>query len=301
MVFKQFINRIQTVVQTNITDNPLYEAIFHSSPNALCLTDHNGNIKYINQTFCNLTGYLQDELIGNNMSILKSLKNDASLFTQFWQELYNTSRYSGQIWNRHKDGNHYLHDINITKIISDTTYYLCTYHDATEAKQIEERYRYLAFHDPLTGLANRMLFEDRLDQAIKNAARTGTMLGVLFCDLNEFKQLNDEYGHLTGDNILKEIAKLLSTFFRTTDTIARLGGDEFVVVVEQLQNDHEIQEITNKLKKKLKEPLGEKRVYMSASIGTAIFPSEGTSRDQLLSIADHKMYDDKSRFYGLNQ
>lgn len=290
---------MQSIIQAKIMNIPLFETIFKNSPNALCLTDYNGNIKYINQTFCRLTGYVENELVDQNMSIFKSLKNDALLFTQFWQELYKNSQYSGQIWNRHKDGSHYLHDVNITKIVSNATYYLCTYSDITQIQEMEERYRYLAFHDPLTGLANRMLFEDRFDQAIKNAARNGSMVGILFCDLNEFKQVNDEYGHLTGDCILKEVAKVLSNLFRTADTIARLGGDEFVIIVEQIQSTNDLYEITDKLKQKFKEPLGEQKLYISTSIGTAIFPTEGITRDQLISVADNKMYDDKNHFYGV--
>lgn len=279
--------------------NSLFEQIFLNSPTALSITDENGIIHYVNDAFRHLTGYTSKELIGNNLSIMKSSKNGPEFFKHFWERLQKFNTFTGNIWNQHKNALHALHCVTITPITLDKTYYLSTHVDVTKQVELQERHHYLAYHDPHTGLANRSLFEDRLDHAITNAARIGNSVGILYCDLNEFKQINDEYGHAIGDSVLTEVATRLGSFFRTGDTVARFGGDEFVVIIEHLDNDTQLEELAKSLAKKIAEPINKLNLNISASIGIATFPQDGLTKDQLLTIADHKMYHQKNHFYGL--
>jgi diguanylate cyclase (GGDEF)-like protein/PAS domain S-box-containing protein len=277
----------------------LFQQIFLNSPTALSVTDENGVIYYANEAFINLTGYTPKELIGNNLSMMKSSKNDPEFFKHFWEKLLRCSSFSGNIWNQHKDALHALHSVTITAIRLDKTYYLSTHIDVTREVELQERHHYLAYHDPHTGLANRSLFEDRLAYAIANAARIWHSVGILYCDLNEFKQINDEHGHAAGDYVLAEVAKRLGSFFRTNDTVARFGGDEFVIIVEHLDNESQLEHMAKSLAKKISEPINELNLSVSTSIGVASFPQDGLTKDQLLTIADHKMYHHKNQFYGL--
>ncbi|MDP3300643.1 MAG: diguanylate cyclase [Sulfuricurvum sp.] len=281
------------------TQDTLFKHVFLNAPTALSVTDENGIIQYVNKAFIELTGYTSDELIGKNHSMLKSSKNEPDFFKYFWEELLKHNAFNGNIWNQHKDAHHVLHCVTITSVTLDKTYYLSTHTDVTREVELKERNHYLAYHDPHTGLANRSLFEDRLSHAIANASRIGSRVGILYCDLNEFKQINDEHGHAVGDFVLAEVAKRLNSFFRVNDTVARFGGDEFVVIVEYLDEDEQLDTMAKSLAKKIAEPMQELNLSISTSIGTASFPQDGLTRDQLLTIADHKMYEQKNYFYGL--
>lgn len=299
MIFSRGIFGINSFFSLFNTKKTLFEQIFVNSPTAFSVTDDNGVIQYVNAAFTQLTGYTSKELIGNNLSLLKSSKNSPDFFKQFWEELLEGKSFTGRIWNQHKDAFHALHSVTITPIPLEKTYYLSTHMDVTQDVALQERHHYLAYHDSHTGLANRSLFEDRLSHAINNATRIGSKVGILYCDINEFKQINDEYGHSTGDYVIEEVAKRLQSFFRTNDTVARFGGDEFVVIVEHLQDDMELSVIAEKLKEKINEPMDKLNLRISASIGISSFPQDGLTKEQLLAVADHKMYHNKNKFYGL--
>lgn len=298
-MFSRKLLTIKSFIPRFHSKHSLFEQIFVNSPAALSVTDENGVIQYVNAAFINLTGYTSKELLGNNMSVMKSSKNDPDFFKHFWEKLLINNTYTGKIWNQHKDSLHALHSVSITAITLDKTYYLSTHIDVTKEVELQERHHYLAYHDPHTGLANRSLFEDRLNHAINNAARIGSSVGILYCDLNEFKQINNEYGHAAGDYVLAEVAKRLGSFFHTNDTVARFGGDAFVVIVEHLDNDMQLAQMAKSLAQKISEPMKELKLSISASIGIASFPQDGLTKDQLLTIADHKMYHQKNQFYGL--
>ncbi|MFA6189183.1 MAG: sensor domain-containing diguanylate cyclase [Sulfuricurvum sp.] len=299
MIFSPIIFGIKSFFSLFNTKKTLFEEIFVNSPTAFSVTDDNGVIQYVNAAFIELTGYTSKELVGNNLSLMKSSKNAHDFFIHFWEKLLEQNSFSGKIWNQHKDSLHALHSVTITPISLEKTYYLSTHVNVTQEVALQERHHYLAYHDPHTGLANRSLFEDRLSHALDNAARIGTNVGILYCDLNEFKQINDEYGHATGDYVLEEVAKRLQLFFRTNDTVARFGGDEFVIVIEHLENDMELSKMADSLKQKIAEPMGKLNLHISASIGIASFPQDGLTKAQLLTVADHKMYHNKNKFYGL--
>lgn len=299
MIFSRNLFGIQSFVSLFNVQDALFEQIFLNVPTALSITDENGVMQYVNNAFTKLTGYHSKELIGNNHSMLKSSKNEPDFFKHFWEKLLDQNSFCGNIWNQHKDAHHALHCVTITSITLDKHYYLSTHIDVTREIELQERHHYLAYHDPHTGLANRSLFEDRLSHAINNASRIGHKVGVLFCDLNEFKQINDDYGHATGDEVLAVVAQRLRLFFRSNDTVARFGGDEFVIIVEHLEDDTQLSCMAQALTLKIAEPMSELNLSVSASIGIASFPQDGLTKDQLLAMADAKMYDNKNRFYGL--
>lgn len=293
------LSSIQSFLPFYRNKGSLFEQIFLNSPASLSVTDENGVILYANEAFQSLTGYSSDELLGNNLSLMKSSKNTPDFFKYFWEKLLTQKTFNGKIWNQHKDTLHALHSVSITTITLDRTYYLSTYIDVTKESELLERQHYLAYHDSHTGLANRSLFEDRLTHAINNASRIGSSIGILYCDLNEFKQINDDFGHATGDNVITEVAKRLQSFFRTNDTVARFGGDEFVIIVEHLTDNTQLSLMTDSLRRKIAEPMGEEKLNISMSIGFASFPQEGLTKEQLLAIADDRMYHNKNQFYGL--
>lgn len=299
MVFSRNLFGISSFLPIFDAHDALFEQIFLNSPTALCVTDADGIIQHVNQAFITLTGYTSNELIGNNHSLMKSSKNDSDFFQHFWKKLLDDNSFNGNIWNQHKDSHDALHSITITPISLDKVYYLSTHIDITKEVALQERNHHLAYHDPHTGLANRSLFEDRLSHAINNAVRIGNSVGILYCDLNEFKQINDEFGHSTGDQVLTEVANRLQSYFRANDTVARFGGDEFVIIIEHFKDNTQLNKMVEELKNKIKAPIGELNLCVSTSIGIACFPQDGLTKEQLLHIADDRMYHSKNQFYGL--
>lgn len=299
MVISRHLFGIKSFFPVLNTQKTLFEQIFANSPTAQSVTDSNGIIQHVNQAFIELTGYSANELIGKNHSLMRSSKNGPDFFQNFWKQILKNNSFSGKIWNQHKDRQDALHSISITPIILDKTYYLSTHTDITKEAALQERNHYLAYHDPHTGLANRSLFEDRLSHAIDNAVRIGNSVGILYCDLNEFKQINDDFGHATGDHVLKEVANRLKTHFRSNDTVARFGGDEFVIIIEHLKDHTQLIKMADELKNKIKSPIADLNLSVSSSIGIACFPQDGLTKEQLLLIADDRMYHSKNQFYGL--
>lgn len=173
------------------------------------------------------------------------------------------------------------------------------FHSPTPVDTTEEKNHSSTHQDTLTGLANRLLFEDRLTHALENARRCGKHVGILHCDLNEFTQINDEYGHEAGDRVLVEVAKRLTSFFRSNDTIARFKDDEFAIIVEQLEDDTHFSRIIQALQAKISESIDNLNHPISISIGTASFPLNGLTKEHLLAVADYKLSLNKNQFYGL--
>ncbi|MDB2562301.1 sensor domain-containing diguanylate cyclase [Sulfurimonas sp.] len=285
-----------------ITSENLSSLAFLQSPIAMVLTDENGTIFQINHAFTQLTGYTQSDVIDENMSLLKSGEYTHAFYRSFYEKLLKTKKHKLEIYNRCKNGELMLMSESISHITSNESHYcIVTLEDITEQKRLSERYQYLATHDPLTGLANRTLFEDRFSHATLNAARSRKKLAILMCDLNEFKQINDTFGHNFGDLVLQQTAQRLKTAVRSSDTIARYGGDEFILILENLEDVHEIDTIVNSCKASFPMSLdiNNGKCEIGISIGYACFPEEGTTLEQLTSQADTKMYKEKDYFYGI--
>lgn len=270
----------------------------------ILITDANGNIIRVNQAFQKITGYSEAEVLGKNPRILSSGHHNAAFYAAMWESIHSTGSWHGEILDRRKNGEIYPKWLSITatKAVDGTvTNYVGTQTDITERKAAEEKIKNLAFYDPLTGLPNRRMLMDRLQQALASSARSCRVGALLFIDLDHFKTLNDTLGHDIGDILLQQVAQRLRPCLRESDTVARLGGDEFVVMLEDLSEQvfeaaSKTKDIGEKILAKLNQPylLSIHEYRSTASIGATLFSGNQKSIDELMKQADITMYQAKT-------
>ncbi|MFI3154789.1 MAG: EAL domain-containing protein [Methylococcaceae bacterium] len=274
----------------------LAATVFDSTLEGILITDAKTKVISVNQALCSITGYCAEEFIGNTPNIIKSERHNHAFFRQLWDILNKTGQWRGEIWNRRKNGEVFPTWVNISAVphgtTDNTSHYVAVFTEITELKLSEERLNYLAHHDPLTGLPNRLLFHDRLEQAVLLAQRSRRMIAVMFLDLDRFKAINDTLGHLIGDELLVAVAERLKHCARETDTIARLGGDEFAVIITQIVQEEDIEQIAQKIIQTLSSvySVGGYEVFVTASIGINLYPGIDNDREKLLENADVAMY-----------
>jgi len=260
----------------------------------LLLTDAEQRIIYVNPQFLEITGYALGEVLGQTPRLLNSGRHDATFYRDMWQALHETGGWSGEIWNRRKDGSLYLEWLDI-RVLRDeegrVANYLATFTVITQQKAREERMNFLALHDPLTGLANRILLTDRGKQAIRRADRGERSLAVLFIDLDRFKSINDSLGHDIGDEVLLKVTRVMAGVLREDDTLSRFGGDEFVCLLPDIADRHDAGLVANKLLAALDKPIevAGHQFKIGASIGISAYPSDGREFDDLVVRADRAM------------
>jgi len=269
--------------------------VFESTTEGVMITDLEGNILSVNQAFTDITGYSEAEVLGRNPRLLKSSRQDESFYQAMWASLYETGRWQGELWNRRKNGEIYPEWQSISTVKDPTgrpTNYVAVFSDITQIKRSESQLNFLAHHDPLTELPNRLLFNDRLEHAIQRAKRVDTNLAILFIDLDHFKTVNDSLGHPIGDRLLSHVANVLKDCVRAEDTVARLGGDEFVVLLEGLDDIDYTGEVAKKILQALANPfeLEGHPLVISASIGISTHPIDGHDATTLVRNADSAMY-----------
>ncbi len=270
----------------------------------IMVTDANGVILRVNQTFTRETGYTAEEAIGKTPSMLKSGRHDSAFYTAMWKSIRRDGVWQGEIWDRRKNGEIYPKWLTITAVKDNegvTTHYIGTQTDITERKVAEDRIEGLAFYDQLTGLPNRVLFLDRLKQVAATSARSGNRGAVLFIDLDHFKTVNDTLGHNIGDELLREVAARLRLCVREGDTVARFGGDEFVVLLEGLsEKSNEAATQAEKVSEKILCDLGKPYVLLgqehisTPSIGITLIDEQYAGIEELLQQADLAMYQAKT-------
>ncbi len=276
-----------------------YYHVIEHSPVAVLISDNKGQIEYINPKYIELTGYTPNDLIGNNVSMLYA-RDSAS--AQYYQELLHEVQ-TGNVWHREafnvrKNGEGYWENISVSPVLDENGqiyHFVVLKEDITKRREESEKANYLAYHDSLTGLSNRSLFYDRLMIAVANAARYQSQMAVMFLDLDGFKEINDTYGHDTGDDVLKAVAGQLKKIMRKGDTVARMGGDEFTVIVPEFEDLTDVELVAEKILKTLRQPLTEKALLVTPSIGIAFYPQHGTNHEALLSHADKAMYQAKKQ------
>lgn len=296
---------VQSIIE-DFTDNKkaqdqlqTYYHVIEHSPVAVLISDDKGNVEYINPKYTELTGYTPDDIIGNNASMLYA-KDRAS--EEYYQEILNVVG-GGKVWhkevfNERKNGEGYWENISISPVLDENGliyHFVVLKEDITKRREESEKAKYLAYHDSLTGLANRSLFYDRLMIAVANAARYQSRLAVMFLDLDGFKKINDTYGHDTGDEVLKAVADQLKTIMRKGDTVARMGGDEFTLIVPEFEDVADVKFVAEKILKSMQQPLTAKQLLVTPSIGIAFYPQHGTNHEALLINADKAMYQAKKR------
>ncbi|HRY15809.1 MAG TPA: EAL domain-containing protein, partial [Candidatus Competibacteraceae bacterium] len=279
-------------------------AVAFDTSEAMFITDQEGVIQQVNRAFCRLTGYTAEEAVGQNPRLLQSGRHNAEFYAALWHHLLANGHWSGEIWNRHRDGKVYPQWESISAVCDEQdniTHFVATFLDLTQQKAAEEAIRRLAYYDSLTGLPNRRLFLDRLSNVQAVARREGNHGALLFIDLDAFKRLNEARGHETGDRVLKEVANRLLRSLREDDTVARLSSDEFAVLLTQLpalaENAARLAiGIAEKVRGVLAMPFlsPEGDYSLSASIGIALFPAGETTASELLKQADTAMYQAKA-------
>jgi diguanylate cyclase (GGDEF)-like protein/PAS domain S-box-containing protein len=274
------------------------------SSDSVIITNLDGQIEYVNETFVQNTGYSRAEAIGANPRVLQSGRTPAPTYASLWDAMTQGRSWSGEFYNQRKDGSHYIEWAVISPIRQPDgriTHYVAVKSDITARKEAEERINNLAFFDPLTGLPNRRLLLDRLKHAIASAHRTDRHGALLFIDLDNFKTLNDTLGHDIGDLLLRQTAQRLLGCVREDDTVARLGGDEFVVLLEhvstQVQDTASSAEtVAGKILAALNQSyqLDSFTCHSSASIGVTLFSDHQGNLEDLLKRADLAMYQAKT-------
>ncbi|RHW77783.1 EAL domain-containing protein [Colwellia sp. RSH04] len=279
-------------------------SIAFESQEGMFVTDAEGTILRVNQSFTVITGYSIEDVIGKTPNILSSGRHDNKFYSSMWESINTTGGWQGEIWNKRKNGQIYPEHLTITAVMNDqnqVTHYVATLTDITANKKAEKEIHLLAFYDPLTRLPNRRLFMDRLAQAMASSARSEQSGAVLFLDLDHFKTLNDTLGHELSDVLLQQVASRLQDTVREHDTVARLGGDEFVVLLEMLNKDvkkatADSFHVANKILSSLNQTyqLEEHEYNSSSSIGVIIFNGHDASPDTLVKHADIAMYQAKN-------
>jgi len=279
-------------------DQDLAASVFHNAIEGIVITDADGTIVSVNPAFTAITGYSAEEAIGQTPRLLKSNRHDEKFYADMWSAIHADGQWTGQIWNRRKGGEVFLESQTIRRLYGadDVVRYVAVFSDITEQWRKDQRIEHLAFHDSLTGLANRALLMDRIRQAVALATRTGTVFSVVVLDLDRFKNINDTFGHEQGDALLQVVAQRLQSVAREIDTVARLGGDEFVLLLHGMEHPEDLAAAATRIIAGIAVPIRLDRiaVQIEASVGLAMYPTDGTDPSALLKNADAAMYDAKS-------
>ncbi|HTY98323.1 MAG TPA: EAL domain-containing protein, partial [Rhodocyclaceae bacterium] len=278
----------------------LSDTVFQNTQEGIVVTDGRGTIISVNPAFTAVTGYLPEEVIGKNPRILKSGRHGEDFYRAMWEDIHDWGQWQGEIWNCRKSGEIYPEWMNISAIrnaAGEAAYYVAVFSDISLVKQSEERLHRMAHYDVLTGLPNRVLIMDRLRQALVHARRDGSLVGILFLDLDRFKLINDTLGHKAGDLLLKNVAQRLQGAVREQDTVGRLGGDEFTVILPELHSPVSAANVAGKILDALAAPIAVDghELFVTCSIGIAIYPDSGDTPDVLIKNADIAMYQAKGQ------
>lgn len=276
----------------------LSKEVFENTLEGIMITNREGIIVDVNPAFNRITGYAREEVIGHNPSILNSGRQDANFYAAMWRELSEFGHWKGEVWNRNKSGEIYAELLSISSLKDEhgnNEFYVGIFSDITHSKEQQEQLSRMAHYDVLTGLPNRALFADRFNQAIMHSQRNQKLLAVCFIDLDNFKPVNDNFGHETGDQLLVEVAKRLLDSVRGDDTVSRLGGDEFALLLNDVNSEKECMRTLDRILHKLEMPflINGQSHYISASIGSTLYPSDDEDVDTLLRHADQAMYQAK--------
>jgi len=295
LCYLHWILRDVTSLRETEFETQISSMVFKHAGEGVAITDIEGEILAVNPAFSRITGYAAAEVIGRNLSLLSSGRHDAAFYAAFWRALRENGNWQGEIYNRRKNGEIYPEWLTVSAardgdggILS----YIAVFTDLSRLLQEEKRLSFLAHHDPLTGLPNRLLFQDRLGQTLSQSRRSGVQFTLIFIDLDHFKPINDTFGHAGGDHVLQEVARRLAGTVRECDTVARIGGDEFVILAPGLVGDTDIGSLCGKMIDALRQPIqfDGHEVCIGGSFGCAEYPNHGDDEVLLLKCADAAMY-----------
>jgi diguanylate cyclase (GGDEF)-like protein/PAS domain S-box-containing protein len=283
----------------------LAAGVFTHALEGIVITTPDATIIDVNDAFAQITGYSREEVIGRNPRILSSGRHDSSFYSVMWAALAQKGHWSGEVWNRRKNGDIYPEWLSISSVKDGNgaaTHCVGIFTDISERKSDQEQIESLAFYDPLTRLPNRRLMLDRLAQALHTGARHTSKGALLFVDLDNFKTINDTLGHHQGDLLLTQVAQRLKACVREGDTVARLGSDEFVVMIEDLSDDeqdaaNEAETVGEKILASLSQsyPLADGAHHSTACIGITLFGgARQESNEEPLKRAELAMFQAKA-------
>jgi diguanylate cyclase (GGDEF)-like protein/PAS domain S-box-containing protein len=292
---------IQDITERKHAEESLRKAatVFESSHDEAIITDLDGNILAANRSFVETTGYSEAELLGQNPRLIKSGRHGRDFFQMMWASVIEAGFWQGEIWNRRKNGEVYPARLTISavkNVQNVTTHYVGISSDLSQLKQSETQLEHLAHYDPLTDLPNRLLINSHLSHALSQGQRHHTQVGVLYLDLDRFKNVNDSLGYPVGDELLVTLTERLTMHMRSEDMLARLGGDEFLLVLEHIDGPDDAATVARSLLELLAQPFvlsGNQEIFIGASIGISVFPNDGSNADQLIQYADAAMHQAK--------
>jgi len=272
--------------------------VFTHAREGILIADANGSIIEVNDTFSRITGYSHTEALGKNPRILQSGRQTSEFYAAMWKELIENGHWTGEMWNRRKSGEVYAEMLTISavydadKVIQN---YVALFTDITSMKEHQYQLEHIAHFDALTGLPNRILLADRLQQAMVQIQRRKQPLAVVFLDLDGFKAVNDNHGHKIGDELLILVSQRMRAALREGDTLARIGGDEFVAVLVDLEQPGDWKLLLDRMLQAAAAPveIGELVLNVTASIGVTLYPDDDADADILMRHADQAMYQAK--------
>lgn len=281
----------------------LAQSIFTHSREGILITDERGAILDVNEAFSRITGYSREDALGRNPRMLQSGRQSPEFYATLWRTLTRQGAWSGEVWNRRKNGEVYAEILNIGAV-SDasgkTINYVALFSDITAIKAHQRELAHLVHFDTLTGLPNRLLLSERLNQCMSQCQREGRSLTVAYLDLDNLKAVNDDHGHAVGDALLIEVAHRIKAVLRERDILARLGGDEFVAVMVDQQPLADRFSVLERLLQTASAPMDvrveagdgtatRRTLQVSASMGVTFYPQDAVDADQLLRHADQAM------------
>jgi len=273
----------------------IFASVFATTTDAIVVTDLRGTIVDINPAYERMCGYSRAELLGQNPRLMKSDRHMPDFYVSMWRVLSDNGHWHGEVWDRSKEGMLFRKHLSINAVRDaegKATHYVGVATEVSHTEHSEAEFEKLAHYDPLTELPNRVLFRDRVQQALHQARRTSRPLALLMLDLDGFRGVNNTFGHRTGDLLLAEIARRMLTCVRTSDTVARLSGDEFAVLLPEVANGEAAAFVAGKLIDTVAPAFvcEGREVVVSASVGIALHPFDGDDTDTLLRAADAAMY-----------
>ncbi|WP_225318378.1 MULTISPECIES: EAL domain-containing protein [unclassified Cellvibrio] len=273
----------------------LWAKVFEGSNEAIMILDDQFRIVLVNKTYEKMMGFSAEDVLGVDAAQIGASQHPRGFFRNLIAILNERGAWLGELSNRRKNGETFPSWFSISRVLGSDGQienYIAIFTDISERKKSRERLDFLAHHDSLTELPNRTLLNDRLEMAINTAKRRQEKVGLLFIDLDRFKNINDSLGHAAGDQILRQTALRLKKVIRNDDTVARLGGDEFVVLLPRVHDERDLAEVAIKVREELLKPylVEEMPLHLSPSIGIAIYPEDGSSPSELIKNADAAMY-----------
>lgn len=297
---QDYLDRLERHVAKRKVVLLMAEKIIACALEGIIVTDTDGIIEFVNPAFSTITGFSAEEAIGQRPSILKNDKQGADFYEELWATLVTTGHWEGEVWNQKKNGNIYPLSVSISAIRDSegrVTNYASFINDITRRKEDEKEIYFRGNYDYLTRLPNRSLFEERLTHAISRAKRDSQIMAVLFLDLDNFKNVNDTFGHSVGDLLLKEASDRLMATLRESDTVSRLGDDEFAILLEEVANEFEVKDVVCRLMACMNKSyiLDGYEVFVSTSIGISLFPDAGDSSETVVKSAGIAMYHAKEK------